>query len=111
MRRSTDIVVVQSLHEALAADRFALFVQPILPLNGDRTDPRFEFLLRMVSENSELLPPEKFLSAAERYQLLPAIDRWVIRNAIAVALDPCRLAAQPRDALLHQHLGRVDRLR
>jgi len=83
MRRSTDIVVVQSLHEALAADRFALFVQPILPLNGDRTDPRFEFLLRMVSENSELLPPEKFLSAAERYQLLPAIDRWVIRNAIA----------------------------
>jgi Amt family ammonium transporter len=83
MRRSTDIVVVQALHEALAADRFALFVQPILPLGGDRTEPRFEFLLRMVSENSELLPPEKFLSAAERYQLLPAIDRWVIRNALA----------------------------
>ena len=83
IRRSTDIVVVQSLHEALAADRFALFVQPILPLNGERTDPHFEFLLRMVSENSELLLPEKFLSAAERYQLLPAIDRWVIRNAIA----------------------------
>jgi EAL domain-containing protein (putative c-di-GMP-specific phosphodiesterase class I) len=37
----------------------------------------------MVSENSELLPPEKFLSAAERYQLLPAIDRWVIKNALA----------------------------
>jgi Amt family ammonium transporter len=37
----------------------------------------------MVNENSELLPPEKFLSAAERYQLLPAIDRWVIKNALA----------------------------
>jgi diguanylate cyclase (GGDEF)-like protein len=83
IRRSTDIVVVQALHEALAADRFALFMQPILPLNAERREPRFEFLLRMVSENSELLPPEKFLSAAERYQLLPAIDRWVIRNAIA----------------------------
>jgi diguanylate cyclase (GGDEF)-like protein len=82
IRRSTDVVVVQALHEALAADRFALFVQPILPLNSERTEPRFEFLLRMVSENSELLPPEKFLSAAERYQLLPAIDRWVIKNAI-----------------------------
>lgn len=82
MRRSTDIVVVQALHEALAADRFALFAQPILPLNGERTEPHFEFLLRMVSENSELLPPEKFLSAAERYQLLPAIDRWVIKNAL-----------------------------
>jgi diguanylate cyclase (GGDEF)-like protein len=83
IRRSTDIVVVQALHEALAADRFALFAQPILPLSAERTEPRFEFLLRMVSENSELLPPEKFLSAAERYQLLPAIDRWVIKNAIA----------------------------
>ncbi len=82
MRRSTDIVVVQALHEALAADRFALFAQPILPLNAEHSEPRFEFLLRMVSENSELLPPEKFLSAAERYQLLPAIDRWVIRNSI-----------------------------
>jgi diguanylate cyclase (GGDEF)-like protein len=82
IRRSTDIIVVQSLHEALAADRFALFAQPILPLAAEHTEPRFEILLRMVSENSELLPPEKFLSAAERYQLLPAIDRWVIRNSI-----------------------------
>jgi diguanylate cyclase (GGDEF)-like protein len=84
IRRSTDIIVVQSLHEALAADRFALFAQPILPLGAEHTEPRFEILLRMVSENSELLPPEKFLSAAERYQLLPAIDRWVIKNSLAV---------------------------
>jgi diguanylate cyclase (GGDEF)-like protein len=82
IRRSTDIVVVQALHAALAADRFALFAQPILPLAGGRAEPRFEILLRMVSDNSELLPPDKFLSAAERYQLLPAIDRWVLRNAI-----------------------------
>jgi diguanylate cyclase (GGDEF)-like protein len=82
MRRSADIVVVQALHEALAADRFALFAQPILPLGAEHTEPRFEFLLRMVSANSELLPPEKFLSAAERYQLLPAIDRWVVKNAL-----------------------------
>ena len=83
MRRSTDVLVVQALHEALAADRFALFAQPILPLGGEHVEPRFEFLLRMVNENSELLPPEKFLSAAERYQLLPAIDRWVVKNALA----------------------------
>jgi diguanylate cyclase (GGDEF)-like protein len=83
IRRSTDIVVVQAVHEALAADRFALFAQPILPLASDRPEPHFEILLRMVNENSELLPPEKFLSAAERYQLLPAIDRWVIKNSMA----------------------------
>ena len=83
IRRSTDVIVVQALHEALAADRFALFAQPILPLQAEHSEPHFEFLLRMVNENSELLPPEKFLSAAERYQLLPAIDRWVIKNALA----------------------------
>src|SRR5262245_39492816 len=57
MVRSRDIAVVQALHEALKADRFALFAQPILPLGTDHTEPRFEILLRMVSENSELLPP------------------------------------------------------
>jgi Amt family ammonium transporter len=37
----------------------------------------------MVADSGELLPPEKFLSAAERYQLLPAIDRWVVKAALA----------------------------
>ena len=84
IRRSTDIIVVQTLHEALAADRFVLFAQPILPLAAEHGEPRFEILLRMVGANSELIPPEKFLSAAERYQLLPAIDRWVIRKSLGV---------------------------
>jgi EAL domain-containing protein (putative c-di-GMP-specific phosphodiesterase class I) len=82
MRRHTDVLVVQRLHEALAEDRFALFAQPILPLGTDGLEPRFEFLLRMVTETGELLPPDKFLSAAERYQLLPAIDRWVVKHSL-----------------------------
>jgi len=88
MRRHTDVLVVQRLHAALAEDRFALFAQPILPLETDRAEPRFEMLLRMVGEDGELLPPEKFLSAAERYQLLPEIDRWVVKNSLA-ALASC----------------------
>lgn len=83
MRRHTDVLVVQRLHEALADDRFVLYAQPVLPLGSDHVAPRFELLLRMVSETGEILPPEKFLSAAERYQLLPAIDRWVVKNALA----------------------------
>jgi len=83
MRRHTDVVVVQRLHEALEDDRFVLYAQPILPLSPNRGAPRFELLLRMVSETGEILPPEKFLSAAERYQMLPAIDRWVVKNALA----------------------------
>ncbi|HUG03127.1 MAG TPA: EAL domain-containing protein [Steroidobacteraceae bacterium] len=82
MRRHTDVLIVQQLHAALAEDRFVLFAQPILPLGVDRSPPRFELLLRMVSEEGDLLPPAKFLSAAERYQLLPSIDRWVVKNAL-----------------------------
>jgi Amt family ammonium transporter len=83
MRRHTDVLVVQRLHEAIANDRFVLYAQPILPLGAERSEPRFELLLRMLSEEGTPLPPEKFLSAAERYQLLPAIDRWVVKNALA----------------------------
>ena len=105
-------MVVQALHEALAADRFALFAQPILPLGGEHTEPRFEFLLRMVSENSELLPPEKFLSAAERYQLLPAIDRWVVKNALAALAGARRRRSKGRAMRFSMNIsGALDRLR
>ncbi len=83
MRRHADVMIVQSLHKALEEDRFILYAQPMLPLGAERTEPRFELLLRMLADDDEVLPPEKFLSAAERYQLMPAIDRWVIKNSLA----------------------------
>jgi diguanylate cyclase (GGDEF)-like protein len=82
VRRSTDVVIVQHVHEALKRDRFVLFAQPILPLAVEGGEPRFELLLRMLAADGEILPPEKFLSAAERYQLLPKIDRWVVNHAL-----------------------------
>ena len=42
----------------------------------------------MKDEAAQSVPPEKFLSAAERYQLAPAIDRWVVRKVIETLL-PC----------------------
>jgi diguanylate cyclase (GGDEF)-like protein len=87
VRRHADVEVVQRLHEALEKNRFALFAQPILPLSARGGEPRFELLLRMLGAGNEVLPPEKFLSAAERYQLLPRIDRWVVGNALG-ALRP-----------------------
>ena len=87
IRRHADVLIVQRLHEALEKDRFVLFAQPILPLAEEGGEPRFELLLRMLDGDGGILPPEKFLSAAERYQMLPRIDRWVIKNALA-ALRP-----------------------
>jgi len=92
IRRHTDIIIVGSVREALDNDRFRLDAQPILPLRSNYGRPRFELLLRMIGSEGEVIPPGKFLSAAERYQLMPAIDRWVVKHA-------CELLGQHNAAL------------
>jgi Amt family ammonium transporter len=74
-------LVVGKLRDALSNDSFRLDAQPILPLRGNYGRPRFELLLRMLGDRGEIIPPGKFLSAAERYQLMPTVDRWVVRRA------------------------------
>jgi diguanylate cyclase (GGDEF)-like protein len=81
IRRHTDILVIGKLRDALDSDSFRLDAQPILPLRGNYGRPRFELLIRMLGDRGEIIPPSKFLSAAERYQLMPTVDRWVVRRA------------------------------
>jgi diguanylate cyclase (GGDEF)-like protein len=81
IRRHTDILVIGKLRDALGNDSFRLDAQPILPLRGNYGRPRFELLIRMMGDRGEVIPPGKFLSSAERYQLMPTIDRWVVRRA------------------------------
>jgi EAL domain-containing protein (putative c-di-GMP-specific phosphodiesterase class I) len=82
VRRYTDLTLVGTVRSALLDQRFRLEAQPIVPLNGAPPHPKFELLLRMTDESGNSVPPDKFLSAAERYQLAPAIDRWVVRRVI-----------------------------
>jgi diguanylate cyclase (GGDEF)-like protein len=81
IRRHTDILVIGQLRDALDNDKFRLDAQPILPLRGNYGRPRFELLIRMLGDHGEIIPPGKFLSSAERYQLMPAVDRWVVGRA------------------------------
>ncbi len=81
IRRHTDILVIGKLRDALGNDSFRLDAQPILPLRGNYGRPRFELLIRMLGDHGEIIPPAKFLSSAERYQLMPTVDRWVVHRA------------------------------
>jgi diguanylate cyclase (GGDEF)-like protein len=81
IRRHTDILVIGKLRDALGNNSFRLDAQPILPLRGNYGRPRFELLIRMLGDRGEIIPPGKFLSAAERYQLMPTVDRWVVHRA------------------------------
>lgn len=69
---------VNRIHDALAHDRFVIHYQEIRPTHGPAATHN-EVLLRMRGEDGELIAPGIFIPAAERYDLMPAIDRWVVR--------------------------------
>lgn len=75
---------VARLTEALDANRFELCYQSIAPLGARAPDrPHYEILLRLVDEDGRHVEPSAFIPAAERHDLMPAIDRWVLRHALA----------------------------
>jgi EAL domain-containing protein (putative c-di-GMP-specific phosphodiesterase class I) len=80
------IRAAQRIQEALAADRFELFAQPIVGLCGD-SRPRYELLLRLRGESGEIIGPGSFLPDAERSDLILEIDRWVIDRSVRVLRD------------------------
>ncbi|MFL6550859.1 MAG: EAL domain-containing protein, partial [Povalibacter sp.] len=84
VKRYEDVTLVGDLRDAIANDRFRMEAQPIIQLNGSGPPRRFELLLRMIDLSGESIAPEKFLGAAERYQLATDIDRWVVQYALEI---------------------------
>jgi len=70
---------VPRIIDALENSRLVLYGQPIEPADGQQTQgAHLEILVRMLESNNELVPPGAFLPAAERYGLMPQIDRFVV---------------------------------
>ncbi|WP_157981381.1 EAL domain-containing protein [Cognatilysobacter tabacisoli] len=87
-RRHGEMRWVGLIREALEQDRFVLHGQPIVRVAAAAEPPQHvEVLLRMRAHDGSLIPPMDFLPAAERYDLMPRIDRWVVRAAIAAAAE------------------------
>ncbi len=83
IRRFTDINVATDVRGALAENRLRLEAQLIAPFAPDRNArPHYELLLRMLDPEGNTIGPDRFLSAALRYQMMPTIDRWVISTVI-----------------------------
>lgn len=83
-RHHRELEVAAGIHSALEANRFRLYAQEIRALQPERDPTRhIEILVRMVDEDGELVMPGAFIPAAERYDLMGHIDRWVIRNVLA----------------------------
>jgi diguanylate cyclase (GGDEF)-like protein/PAS domain S-box-containing protein len=76
--------MIVRLSHAFEQGSFVLYQQYIQPLREAVSSPHFEVLVRMRGENGELVPPMAFIPAAERYNLLTAIDRLVISELLQV---------------------------
>ena len=72
---------VSQIDKALDEDRFELNCQKIQPIEGADEDSHYEILLTVLDDDDTPLPPQDFIIAAEKFNRMGAVDRWVIRNA------------------------------
>ncbi len=74
---------VSKLARACDESRFELYYQPIVPIGSSALEhEHFELMLRLRDESGVLVTPAEFIPAAERYNVMPSIDRWVVRQAL-----------------------------
>jgi diguanylate cyclase (GGDEF)-like protein/PAS domain S-box-containing protein len=81
--RHREMLWVSKLTRACDESRFELYYQPIVPIGANRVErQQFEVMLRLRDESGALIVPAEFIPAAERYNVMPSIDRWVVRQAL-----------------------------
>lgn len=85
--RRGEMRLVSRINGALQEGRFQLFAQDIVGLSSTCGTAHRELLVRLADHDDRLLPPMSFIPAAERYDLMPSVDRWVVASA-------CRLLAE-----------------
>ncbi len=82
-RRRDEKQWIGRITSAAREGRFVLYRQPIVPT--DTSGPllaKQEILIRMISEEGGITPPGDFIPAAERYNLINDIDRWVLEHSM-----------------------------
>lgn len=82
-RKQAEILRAAGITDALEENRFKLYCQPIVSLAvGGHASQHYELLLRLTDAQDNIIMPESFIPAAERYGLMPNVDRWVIHTAL-----------------------------
>ena len=77
------VTLLAQVDRALEEGRLGLRWQPILPLVDPSLPRHGELLLSVADEHGRPIPPQDFVLVAERHRRMPAIDRWVVREALA----------------------------
>jgi len=77
-----ELRVVADLQQRIPTDKYFLEFQPIVALRHPMASLSYEVLIRMRDDDGRVVPPGKFIGAAERNGLMSQIDRWVLRNTL-----------------------------
>ncbi len=87
--RHEEMKWVSRITSAVEDERLELYYQPIIGINDrdGRLRGHYELLLRMRDENGTIVNPDQFIPAAERYNLMSTLDRWVIHKALSELAD------------------------
>lgn len=83
-KRQGEMRWITEIQSAMEEGRLFLYRQSIMPLSGNEQEmDHFEILLRMKDKDGRDIPPGAFIPAAERFAMMPMLDRWVIKNALS----------------------------
>jgi len=87
--RHEEMKWVSRISSAVEDGRLEMFFQPIISIGKARGEAcdHYELLLRLRDENGKLVNPDQFIPAAERYNLMSTLDRWVVREALSKLAD------------------------
>lgn len=84
-QRQQEMRILSRITSALDENRYALYYQPIIPVCATPNNTQHcEILVRMINTDGTLVQPAQFIPAAERYNLMPALDRWIIKRVFEV---------------------------
>lgn len=82
-RRRSLATSMPKIVSALDEDRFTLFAQPIVPINGITSAAKcYEVLVRMRDSDGSILPPSEFIPGAEHFSLIDDLDKWVFSHSL-----------------------------
>ena len=81
--RNSQMQWVSRINAALLHNKFVLYMQPFTGLKINN-ELHGELFIRLQGDDGKLYPPGSFLPTAERYHLMPQIDRWVVSTALTI---------------------------
>ena len=80
-RLSSGLAEAERIQRALSHDQLELHCQPILDLTSNEVS-QYQLLVRLRTDDGDLLPPSAFLYVAERFGSILSIDSWVVQQAV-----------------------------